>query len=99
MKIIPYRRHDPITDAPSYYPAYRATVHRSPKKPLIVLPHTLSETTGPVYGHEDIKEGDNDLTRQHSGPPLGERIIVRGQVLDDGGRPLRRTLVEIWQAN
>jgi len=42
---------------------------------------------------------DNDLTRQHDGEPLGERITVSGRVLDDDGRPLRRALVEIWQAN
>jgi protocatechuate 3,4-dioxygenase, beta subunit len=99
MKIIPYRRHDPDTQPASYYPSYCSTVLRSPRKPLIVLPHTLSEITGPVYGHDDIAETDNDLTRQHAAPPQGERIIVRGQVLDDGGRPVRETLVEMWQAN
>lgn len=64
-----------------------------------MLPHTLSEITGPVYGHEDIGETDNDLTRQHEGEPLGERIIVSGRVLDDNGKPLRHTLIEVWQAN
>jgi protocatechuate 3,4-dioxygenase beta subunit len=66
---------------------------------LILLPHTLSEVTGPLFGHEEIGEADNDLTRQHAGQPLGERIIVTGRVLDDGGRPVPRTLIEIWQAN
>jgi protocatechuate 3,4-dioxygenase beta subunit len=55
--------------------------------------------TGPVYGHGDIAETDNDLTRQHPEAPLGERIIVSGRVLDDGGRPIPHTLLEIWQAN
>jgi len=63
------------------------------------LPHTLSEITGPVYGHSEISEADSDLTRQHSGEPLGERIIVSGSVLDDSGRPVPHTLIEIWQAN
>jgi protocatechuate 3,4-dioxygenase, beta subunit len=99
MKVIPYRRHDPETQPASYYPPYRSTILRSPRNPLIVFPHTLSEITGPVYGHDVIAETDNDLTRQHAAAPLGERIVVGGQVLDDGGRPLRNTLVEIWQAN
>jgi len=64
-----------------------------------VQPHTLSEITGPLYGHEAIGEADHDLTRQHSGAPIGERIIVSGRVLDDNGRPLRGALIEIWQAN
>lgn len=81
------------------YEPYRATILRAPRKPLIVLPHTLSEITGPVFGHEDVEETDNDLTRQHPGEPLGERIVVTGRVLDDGGRPLRNTLIELWQAN
>jgi protocatechuate 3,4-dioxygenase beta subunit len=99
FKINPYRRHDPSSQPTALYPPYRATVQRSPRQPLIFLPHTLSEVTGPVYGHNDIAEADHDLTRQHAGEPLGERIIVSGRVLDDGGRPVPHTLVEIWQAN
>ena len=57
-------------------PDYRSTVKRSPSKPLIIAPHTLSELTGPVYGHDAVQEGDADLTKQHKGEPLGERIIV-----------------------
>ena len=52
-----------------------------------------------MYGHERIGPVDNDLTRQHDGEPLGERIIVNGRVLDGDGRPVRNALVEIWQAN
>src|SRR5262245_62284142 len=80
-------------------PGYRSTVKRSPSKPLIIVPHTLSELTGPVYGHDAVQEGDADLTRQHKGEPLGERIIVHGYVLDEDKRPVPDTLVEIWQAN
>jgi protocatechuate 3,4-dioxygenase beta subunit len=78
---------------------YRSTVKRSPRKPLVIVPHTLSELTGPVYGHEVVHPGDEDLTKQHAGEPLGERIIVHGRVLDEDGRPVPDTLVEIWQAN
>lgn len=98
-KVIPYKRHEASSDATSLYPPYRATVLRAPRQPLILLPHTLSEVTGPVYGHGDISKTDADLTRQHAGEPLGERIIVAGQVLDDSGRPVPHTLVELWQAN
>src|SRR5665647_1078955 len=80
-------------------PEYKSTVKRSPSKPLIIMPHTLSELTGPVYGHDAVQQGDNDLTKQHKGEPLGERIIVHGQVLDEDKRPIPDTLVEIWQAN
>ena len=61
--------------------------------------HTLSELTGPVYGHETVRENDHDLTIQHKGEPLGERIIVHGHVLDEDGRGVPNTLVELWQAN
>jgi protocatechuate 3,4-dioxygenase, beta subunit len=85
---------------PSYlYPDYVATRLRAPKKPLIILPRTLSDTTGPAYGRDPIEELDNDLTSQHSGEALGERIIVTGRVLDGNGRPTRGSLIEIWQAN
>jgi protocatechuate 3,4-dioxygenase, beta subunit len=84
---------------PYLYPDYRSTQARAPKRPLLLLPHTLSELTGPVYGHESVGELDHDLTRQHSGEPLGERIIVSGRVTDSAGKPVRSALIEIWQAN
>ena len=64
-----------------------------------MLPHTLSELTAPVFGYSDINPDDNDLTRQHKGEPLGERIVVSGRVLDENSRPLEGLLIEIWQAN
>ena len=99
VEIAGYRRDDAEVDPPYLHPDYVATRTRSPKRPLLLLPHTLSEVTGPVYGHDRIGELDHDLTRQHDGEPIGERIILHGRVLDGDGRPVRRTLVEIWQAN
>jgi protocatechuate 3,4-dioxygenase beta subunit len=99
VEIAGYRRDDVDVDPPYLHPEYVATRTRSPKRPLLLLPHTLSEVTGPVYGHERLGELDHDLTRQHDGEPLGERIILHGRVLDGDGRPVRNTLVEIWQAN
>jgi protocatechuate 3,4-dioxygenase, beta subunit len=87
------------TQPPYLYPDYRSTESRAPKRPLVILPHTLSELTGPAFGHEAVGELDSDLTRQNPREPLGERIIVTGRVLDRDGRPVRSTLVEVWQAN
>jgi protocatechuate 3,4-dioxygenase, beta subunit len=85
---------------PEYlHPPYRATISRAPRQPLILLPETLSERTGPVFGHDSVTESCSDLTRQHAGEPLGERIIVTGRVTDESGRPVTHTLVEIWQTN
>jgi len=86
-------------DPPLLYPEYVGTRLRAPKDPLVVLPHSLSELTGPVFGDGRLDETDADLTRQHSGQPLGERIILTGRVLGSDGKPLRGQLVEIWQAN
>ena len=86
---------------PLLYPPYRSTLLRAPKKPLVPLSHSLMERSGPVYGHEAVGPLDHDLTRNGrcGGEPLGERIIVSGHVRDEAGRPLRSTLIEIWQAN
>jgi len=85
---------------PAYdYAGYRSAAKRSPKQPLVILPHTLSELTGPVYGHESVRPGDDDLTTGHAGDPLGERIIVHGHVLDEAARLVPNTLIEIWQCN
>jgi protocatechuate 3,4-dioxygenase beta subunit len=99
VSLIGYRRDDAEVDPPYLHPDYVATRTRAPKRPLVPLPHTLSEITGPVYGHEDVGELDYDLTRQHDGEPLGERMILHGRVIDGDKRPVRNTLIELWQAN
>src|SRR5690349_20149019 len=81
------------------YPPYRSTVRRAPSQPLIAIPDRLADLAAPVYGELPIGPADHDLTRQHAGEPQGERIVVSGRVLDEDGRPVRRTLVEIWQCN
>jgi protocatechuate 3,4-dioxygenase beta subunit len=80
-------------------PGYKSTRLRHPQEPLVYLPQAITEITGPQLGPERVREVDHDLTRQHAGEPIGERIIVSGRVLDTAGRPLRDTLVEVWQAN
>ncbi len=97
MKIYP--RPNPEEQPVLAYAPYGSTRRRAPSKPLIQIPHTMSELTGPLYGHNPIGETDNDLTRQHAGEPVGERIVVAGRVLDEDGRPVRGTLVELWQCN
>jgi protocatechuate 3,4-dioxygenase, beta subunit len=97
--VLGYRHDDLKVDPPYLFPDYASTQTRAPKKPLVPLRHTLSEVTGPVYGDERVGELDHDLTRQHEGEPLGERIIVHGRVLDGDGRPVRNSLIEVWQAN
>jgi protocatechuate 3,4-dioxygenase beta subunit len=86
---------------PYLYEPYQSTVKRAPHQPLIPLAHSLSELTGPVYGHEAIRPLDEDLTRNAvvNGEAIGERIIITGRVLDERGRPVRNALLEIWQAN
>jgi protocatechuate 3,4-dioxygenase, beta subunit len=80
-------------------PEYRSTLLRAPKLPAVRLPHGPTEITGPLLGAERVTAADADLTRQHPGEPLGERIIVTGRVLDSDGRAVPDALVEIWQAN
>jgi protocatechuate 3,4-dioxygenase beta subunit len=93
-----YKRVPPGVHPPED-PAYRSTELRHPLQPLVRVPQTLSELTGPVFPYDTIGRLDHDLTKQHAGEPLGERITVQGRVLDENGRPVPNTLVEIWQAN
>jgi protocatechuate 3,4-dioxygenase beta subunit len=97
--ITPYRRPYWNTQPEYLFPKYASTVKRAPTQPLVVLPHTLSEVTAPVFGYEEVKPADADLTKQHKGEPLGERIVVSGRVLDENGKPVSDMLIEIWQAN
>lgn len=94
-----YRTYDRDTQPDYRYPPYASTVKRSPSQPLVPLQASLSEITGPIFGFERIRANDADLTKQGSGDPIGERIVVTGRVLDGNGKPVPNTLVEIWQAN
>jgi protocatechuate 3,4-dioxygenase beta subunit len=89
----------PGTQPDFCFPPYVASIARSPRMPLVLLPETFTERTGPVFGRNLIRKNDDDLTAQHEGEALGERIIVHGRVLDEDGRAVRGALVEIWQAN
>jgi len=83
-------------------PPYKTSVLRSPQRAMISLDNTLSEMTGPVFGHSLIGELDNDLTTNFAKPgesAIGERIIVHGRVIDETGRGVQGALVEFWQAN
>jgi protocatechuate 3,4-dioxygenase beta subunit len=86
-------------DAQLDYPGYRSTRYRAPSRPLVSLPEELQALDGPVFGEAAIEDHDDDLTAQHAGEPLGERIVVSGRVLDTDGRPIAGALVEVWQAN
>jgi len=99
LRLSTYRPDAPGTHPAMLSPDYVSTRERAPRRPLVALPQQLTEVTGPVFGHERVGALDADLTRQHAGDPLGQRIIVHGRVVDSDGRPVRDSLVEIWQAN
>ena len=90
-----YRAPYPGTQPSHLHPPYVSSIKRAPMKPQVKIPYTLSEVTGPLFGPEIVAPKASDLTRQHSGEPLGERIIVSGRVLDENSRPVANTLVEI----
>ncbi len=80
-------------------PGYRSTGGRAPRLAPVDLPQRLTEVTGPLLGEGRVGERDADLTAQGDVEPVGQRIVVLGQVRDSDGRPLPHTLVEVWQAN
>lgn len=95
----PYRRDGLEAHPDRDFPDYRSTRLRHPEQPLVALHDPETELARPFLGAGPIGPLDNDLTRQHDGEPIGERIIVTGRVRDGGGTPLSGQLIEIWQAN
>jgi protocatechuate 3,4-dioxygenase, beta subunit len=92
----------PAEDHPSRsYAPYRSSVLRHPKQSPVAVngDPEMVELAGPVFGVSDVTALDNDLTKQHLGEPLGERITVSGRLTDGAGRPVPGQLIEIWQAN
>ena len=98
---VEFFQRDRSIHPPLHAPGYKTSVTRSPRQALLSLQNSLSEVTGPVFGHNDLGPLDNDLIRNYAkrGDPIGERIIVHGRVLDESGRPVPNALVELWQAN
>ncbi|MBY8915831.1 protocatechuate 3,4-dioxygenase subunit beta [Nitratireductor sp. L1-7-SE] len=97
-----YFQRDRSWHPPALTPLYKTSVARSPQRAPVSFPHTLSEVTGPVFGHSILGALDNDLTVNFAAPgksAIGPRIIVYGRVLDENARPVPDVLVEFWQAN
>ncbi len=94
-------QRDRTLHPPALTPNYKTSVTRSPRYALLSLQNSLSEITGPTFGHSDLGPLDNDLILNFAkdGEPIGERIVVHGRVLDENARPVPNTLVEFWQAN
>jgi protocatechuate 3,4-dioxygenase, beta subunit len=100
--LVTHDDRDPLligSQPPLLYPPYKSTVLRAPMRPLLRVPANMSDFNAPVYGYLPIGETDHDLTRQSAEEPQGERITVSGRVLDEDGRPVPHTLIELWQAN
>ena len=97
--MIAFRTDDRDVHPPHRFPDYRSTRLRAPLAPPIRWAQSPSETTGPNFAQHPPATREADLTAQHAGAPLGERITVSGQLRDEDGRPLAGQLVEIWQAN
>lgn len=81
------------------YAPYRSSILRHPTKSLHHADPETIELYSPAFGHQDVHALESNLTIQHNGEPLGERMVLRGKVLDGAGRPVAGQLVEIWQAN
>jgi protocatechuate 3,4-dioxygenase beta subunit len=94
-----YTEEDRLGQPPSLFPAYASTVLRAPQNAAVRVPQTMTETSGPSGWEQLMGPAMADMTAQHKGAPLGQRIIVSGRVRGDDLRPVAGTVVEIWQAN
>ena len=96
-----YLMRDTTSHPPALAPGYKTSVLRSPRLALISLQNSLSEVTAPVFRADELGPLDHDmiLNAAKDGLPIGERIVVHGQVQDQLGRPVKNALVEVWQCN
>ena len=85
----------------SFFPDYKSSILRSPKKNLVSIDTIISDLYGNVLDKKDLGLLDNDLTKNFNkhNEPIGERILVYGKLLDENSKPIPNSLIEIWQAN
>src|SRR3954471_2226003 len=95
---VAFKALEPGTQPPNDSPTYGSTHLRHPARPPLRIPSTITETTGPVLSPAHFPPMP-DLSMVKGQPALGERIIVRGRVVDENDRPIPNTIIEIWQAN
>jgi protocatechuate 3,4-dioxygenase beta subunit len=78
---------------------YRVHESRTPAKAVHVV--TPSQTIGPFFALGLVSDSDRDLACKVAGGPRaeGQPIVVSGRVTDDTGKPVRKALIEVWQAN
>ena len=93
---------DRLWHPPALARGYKSTILRSPQRAPISFSNTISEITGPVFGHAILGPLDNDLIfnfAKDGEAAIGEHIIVHGRLVDENARPVPGVLIEFWQAN
>jgi protocatechuate 3,4-dioxygenase beta subunit len=96
--VAPFRPYVDRTQPAYDTPSYGSTHLRHPKQKLARLPHTITETTGPQFSPQHFPPC-SDIAMANGHETMGERIIVVGRVLDEDGRSVPNTMIELWQAN
>jgi protocatechuate 3,4-dioxygenase, beta subunit len=94
----PFRPVAPGSQPPNDTESYGSTHLRHPTRPLLRIPQTVTETTGPRFVSSRIAS-TTDLSTVDGHAAVGERIVVRGKVMDENDHPVPHTMIEIWQAN
>lgn len=61
MKPAEFYQRDRLWQPPALEPDYKTSVARSPRPAMLSLRESLSEITGPVFGHDDIDLIDNTI--------------------------------------
>ena len=89
---------------PGIYPTlvhapYKSTLKRGPTQEPLRIVAPLPVSTNIAASPRLLLPTDIDLTAQGQGEPLGEKIVVTGRVLDEDGKPVRNSLLEVWQCN
>jgi len=79
----------------------RESETRTPSQPLYRIPREARDPFAAMPPPPLVRAGEADLTRIAPGRPQaeGEAVTIAGRILDEDLRPVRRTLVEVWNAN
>jgi protocatechuate 3,4-dioxygenase beta subunit len=79
----------------------RESETRTPANGLYRIPDVARDSFRACPPSPVVRAGENDLTQLAPGRPRasGEAIVIAGRILDEDLRPVRRTLVEVWNAN
>ena len=88
-----------LSNPPHFFKAYKSNINRAPRKKFFIITKEINKGSGIKVLSENFNMNNNLLLFKKNKSPIGQKIIIKGKVINRSGNPLKGIIIEIWQAN